>query len=173
MWSSRRGVWRARSTWPVPGAALPQAGSHPRLPANTRKHGEHMKMLWPKWLDSTHFNQTNCIYTMIMILIITRGPRGPWVAHLRKRSKVTVDSIIENPRGMIWTTLVEDLLMMLYIKYESTAPCSFRQEDFWKFHFKTYLLTPWPTYTTNWNGLNNIDRGPPRDHSCEGWSNSY
>jgi len=32
---------------------------------------------------------------------ITRGPRGPWVAHLRKRSKVTVDPIIENPRGII------------------------------------------------------------------------
>jgi len=90
-------------------------------------------------------------------LIKTRGPRGPWVAHLRKRSKVTVDPIIENPRGIIWTTLVEDLLMMLYIKYESTGPCSFRQEDFWKFHFITYLLTPWPTYTTNWNGLNNFD----------------
>ena len=95
----------------------------------------------------------------------TRGPRGPWVAHLRKRSKVTVDPIIENTRGIIWTTLVEDLLMMLYIKYESTGPCSFRQEDFWKFHFKTYLLTPWLTYTTYWNGLNNFDRGPPRDHS--------
>ena len=67
----------------------------------------------------------------------------------------------------------EDLLMMLYIKYESTGPCNFRQEDFWKFHFITYLLTPWPTYTTNWNGLNNFDRRPPRDHSCEVWSNSY
>jgi len=31
----------------------------------------------------------------------TRGPRGPWVAHLRKRSKVTVKPIIENPRGII------------------------------------------------------------------------
>jgi len=29
----------------------------------------------------------------------TTGPRGPWVAHLRKRSKVTVEPIIENPRG--------------------------------------------------------------------------
>jgi len=29
----------------------------------------------------------------------TRGPRGPWVAHLRKRSKVTVEPIIENPRA--------------------------------------------------------------------------
>jgi len=31
----------------------------------------------------------------------TRGPRGPWVAHLRKRSKATVEPIIENPRGII------------------------------------------------------------------------
>jgi len=31
----------------------------------------------------------------------TRGPRGPWVAHLRKRSKVTVEPIIENPRDII------------------------------------------------------------------------
>jgi len=34
-------------------------------------------------------------------LVITRGPRGPWVAHLRKRSKVTVEPIIKNPRGII------------------------------------------------------------------------
>jgi len=37
---------------------------------------------------------------------------------------------------------------------------------------KTYFLTPWPTYATNWNGFNNFDRGPPRDHSCEVWSKS-
>jgi len=37
---------------------------------------------------------------------------------------------------------------------------------------KTYFLTPWPTFATNWNGLNNFDRGPPRDHSCEVWSKS-
>ena len=110
--------------------------------------------------------------SLIMYLVtITRGPRGPWVAHLRKRSKVTMEPIIENPRGIIWTTL-EDLLMMLDTKYESSRPCSFRQEVFWKFHFKTYLLTPWPTYATNWNGLNKFDRGPPRNHSCEVWSNS-
>ena len=30
-----------------------------------------------------------------------------------------------------------------------------------EFHFKTYLLTPWSTYATNWNGLKNFDRGPP------------
>jgi len=39
--------------------------------------------------------------------------------------------------------------------------------------FKTYLLTLCPTYAANWNGLNNSDRGPPRDHSCEVWSNSH
>jgi len=37
---------------------------------------------------------------------------------------------------------------------------------------KTYFLTPWPTYAANWNGLNNFDRGQPRDHSCEVWSKS-
>ena len=35
---------------------------------------------------------------------------------------------------------------------------------------KTYFLIPWPTYATNWNGLNNIDRRQLRDHSCEVWS---
>jgi len=78
---------------------------------------------------------------------LTRGPRGPWVAYLRKRSKVTVEPIIENPRGIIWTTLIEDLLMMLYIKYESTGSCSFRQ-DFLKFHFKNLFIDP-VTYLCN------------------------
>jgi len=62
--------------------------------------------------------------------------------------------------------------MMLYTKYESSGPCSFRQEDFWKLHFDNQFFDPWPTYATNWNGLNNFDRGPPRDHSCEVWSKS-
>ena len=37
---------------------------------------------------------------------------------------------------------------------------------------KTYFLTSWPIYATNWNGLNNFDRGPPRDHSWKVWSKS-
>ena len=74
--------------------------------------------------------------------------RRPWVAHLRKRSKVTVEPIIENPRGIIWTTLVEHLLMLLYTKYESSGPCSFRQEDFLKFHFKNLFIDP-VTYLCN------------------------
>jgi len=62
--------------------------------------------------------------------------------------------------------------MMLYTKYERSGPCSFWQEDFWKLHFENLFFDPWPTYATNWNGLNNFDRGPHRDHSCEVWSKS-
>ena len=32
---------------------------------------------------------------------------------------------------------------------------------------KTYFLTSWPTYATNWNGMNNFGRGPPRDRFYE------
>ena len=31
---------------------------------------------------------------------------------------------------------------MLYTKYESSEPCSFRQEDFWMFHFKKPIYWP-------------------------------
>jgi len=31
---------------------------------------------------------------------------------------------------------------------------------FESFISKIYLLTPWPTYATNWNGLNNFDDHP-------------
>jgi len=33
--------------------------------------------------------------------------------------------------------------MMLYTKYESSGPYSFRQEDFWKLHFKNLKIF-WP-----------------------------
>ena len=36
------------------------------------------------------------IFDTIRVIIVTRGP---WVAHLRKRSKVTVEPKIENHRG--------------------------------------------------------------------------
>ena len=32
--------------------------------------------------------------------------------------------------------------MMLYTKYESSGPCSFRLEDFWKFNFKNLFIDP-------------------------------
>jgi len=33
-------------------------------------------------------------------------------------------------------------------------------------------LILWPTYATNWNGLNNFGSGTPRHHYCEVWSKS-
>jgi len=42
-----------------------------------------------------------CIYFVFITHSSTRGPRGPLVAQLRKNSKVTVEPIIENPRGII------------------------------------------------------------------------
>jgi len=43
---------------------------------------------------------------------------------------------------------------------------------FEQLHFEHLFLTLWPTYATNWNGLNNFDGRPPRDHSCEVLSKS-
>jgi len=37
---------------------------------------------------------------------------------------------------------------MLYIKYERSMPCSFRQEDFWKLHFENLFFYP-VTYLCN------------------------
>jgi len=36
------------------------------------------------------------IYGTVCQLILTRGPIGPWVAHLRKRLEVTVESFTED-----------------------------------------------------------------------------
>ena len=34
----------------------------------------------------------------------------------------------------------------IYFKYEGSGPCSFRLEEFYKFHFKNlFFSTPWPT----------------------------
>jgi len=38
--------------------------------------------------------------------------------------------------------------MMLYTKYESSGPCSFRQDDFFNLHFKNLLFDP-VTYICN------------------------
>ena len=61
--------------------------------------------------------------------------------------------------------------MMLYTKYKSSGPCSFGQEEFWNTISKTNFDPV--TYLCNqleW--FNNFGRGPPKDHSCEGWSKS-
>ena len=66
-----------------------------------------------------HFNAMRFVYLHFLLIPIvdlvvlklklgqclkckmTRGPRGPWVAHLRKRSMVIEEPIIENPRDTI------------------------------------------------------------------------
>ena len=35
-----------------------------------------------------------------------------------------------NPRGMVGRIYIEDHYILLYIKYESSGPCGFREEDF-------------------------------------------
>ena len=64
-----------------------------------------------------------------------------------------------DPRGIIWTTLVEVHLEMLHMKYQSSAPSSFREENFWSFPslslcFK--LVTPPPP---QWGGASFDPRG--------------
>jgi len=56
--------------------------------------------------------------------------------------------------------------MMLYTKYESSGPCSFRQEDCLKLHFKNLFFDP-VTYIGNQSGpFEQFGRGLPRDSSC-------
>ena len=61
---------------------------------------------------------------------------------------------------------------MLYSKYESSGPCSFGQQDYWKLHFENLFFDPVTYLCNQLNGLNNFDRGLPRDHSWEVWSKS-
>jgi len=62
--------------------------------------------------------------------------------------------------------------MMLYTKYMKALGLVVSDKILDNCLLKTYFLTPWPTYVTNWNGLNILERGPPRDHFCEVWSKS-
>ena len=45
---------------------------------------------------------------------------------------------------------------MLYTKYKSSRPCSFRQEYLKKNALWESIFTLWPTYVTNWNRLNTL-----------------
>ena len=42
---------------------------------------------------------------------------------------------IFDPRGILSTTYVEDLKMLPYTKHESSRPCGFGEEDFFKFSY--------------------------------------
>jgi len=107
----------------------------------------------------------NCLITFSK----TRGPRGPWVAHLRKKVKGNGGANYREPQGhnlnKFWWCYIPNMKALGLVISD--------KKIFESFISKTYLLTQWPTYATNWNGLNDFDRGPPRDHSCEVWSSSH
>jgi len=84
----------------------------------------------------------------------------------------------------IWTISVDN--------HPGTIPVEFGQitisdsREIWSLNFFPYNFmynydprggvnfdfTPWPTYATNRNGLNNLCRGQPSEHSSEDWSKS-
>ena len=64
-----------------------------------------------------------------------KGQRSQW-SHLQRTTNV------------VHKIMVEDLLMMLHIKYESSGPCCFRQ-DFLKLHIKILFFDPM-TYLFNY-----------------------
>jgi len=96
------------------------------------------------------------------------GPKGPGSLTWGKGQR-SQWSHLQRTTNVVHQILIEDLQMMLYIKYESSGPCSFRQKFFLKIAF--WKPNVWPTYATNQNHLNNFGRGPPRDNSCWVWSN--
>jgi len=82
---------------------------------------------------------------------------------------------------MVWTTLTGDHPGIIPVKFGQIPISGSREDVIWSFLYifqreiveifksfilKTYLLTQWPTYATNYNGLNSFGRGPPRNHSC-------
>jgi len=74
----------------------------------------------------------NTFWVMLQTKLKNENKRAQRALGRSPEEKVKGHSGANNrePQGIIWTILVKDLLMMLYIKYESTGPCSFRQEDF-------------------------------------------
>ena len=78
-----------------------------------------------------------------------------------------------DPRGIIWTTLVEVHLEMLHTKYQSSAPSSFREEKFWSFPslslcFKLVNPPPPPPpgqgqFWPQGHHMKNLARGPLGD----------
>jgi len=58
---------------------------------------------------------------------------------------------------------------MLYNKYETLGHVVSDKKNFENCILKTYSLTPWPTYATNQNHLNNFGKGPLDDAIYQIW----
>jgi len=75
-----------------------------------------------------------------------------WIKKVNKRAQRALgrspEEKVKGHSGAIYRVP----LMMLYTKYESSGPCSFRQEDFWKLLFKNLFIDP-VTYLCNQSEL--------------------
>jgi len=78
--------------------------------------------------------------TKISLLIKQEGPKGPGSVTCGKDQRSQWSHLLRTT-NVVQQILVEDLMMMLDIKYESPGPCSFRREDFENCNLKTYFLT--------------------------------
>ena len=58
------------------------------------------------------------------------------------------------PRGIIWSNLVEVHKKMLHTKYQSSSPSSFREEEFWSLLSLFLYSNMWPQWRgTIWTNL--------------------
>ena len=87
-------------------------------------------------------------------------------------------TIIEIVTFKICTIVLPCKVTSMMAKRSTSAclkDCGRRGNDYRTFEnciLKTFCLTPWPTYETYQNHLNNFGREPPRDHTCKVWSKS-
>jgi len=109
-----------------------------------------------QWLKKNNLKPkcTNCLYvqtvhvvnipvgtTMVVIKYKQEGPKGPKSLTWGK-CQSSKSSHLQRTTNVVQQILVEDLVLMLDIKYESPGPCSFRREDFWKLHFENLFFDP-------------------------------
>ena len=75
------------------------------------------------------------------------GPQGPGSLTWGKGQR-SQWSHLQRTTNVVRQKLIEDLKMMLYIKYERSGPSTSRQGIFWKLHFENLILDP-VTYLCN------------------------
>ena len=62
-----------------------------------------------------------------------------------------------DPRGIVWTNLVEVLKDILYTKYQSSRPSSFSEEEFWNFLSLFLCSYLWPLGQAQfWTQVHNV-----------------
>ena len=105
----------------------------------------HMQPIRTIWTPRDHFcevwSKSNEWFQRRRCLSKQEGPKGPGSLTWGKGQR-SQWSHLQRTTNVVQQILVEDLLMMLYIKYESSGPCCFRQEDFWQLHFENLFFNP-------------------------------